>query len=104
MPLLGMSKSPFIMLQISYKRYGVKPIDWVLESILYLKMLNQIVDDHYYVNQITGIPTIDIIEYDPATESNFNKHWHTHRDDMDNIDKSTLNAVGQTLLEVIYTE
>jgi len=65
---------------------------------------NQILDDHYYINTITGIPTIDIIEYDPATESNFNQHWHTHKDDMDNIDKSTLNAVGQTLLEVIYTE
>ena len=65
---------------------------------------NQILDDHYYINTITGIPTIDIIEYDPATESNFNKHWHTHKDDMDNIDKITLNAVGQTLLEVIYTE
>ena len=64
----------------------------------------QIVDDHLYVNQITGIPTIDIIEYDPATESNFNKHWHTHKDDMGNIDKNTLNAVGQTLLEVIYNE
>ena len=65
---------------------------------------NQILDDHYYVNTITGIPTIDIIEYDPKTETNFNKHWHTHKDDMDNIDKTTLNAVGQTLLEVIYTE
>ena len=64
----------------------------------------QIVDDHLYVNQITGIPTIDIIEYDPATESNFNKHWHTHKDDMDNIDRKTLNAVGQTLMEVIYSE
>ena len=65
---------------------------------------NQILDDHYYVNTITGIPTIDIIEYDPATESNFNRHWHTHKDDMNNIDKSTLNAVGQTVLEVIYKE
>jgi hypothetical protein len=64
----------------------------------------QIIDDHYYVNTITGIPTIDIIEYDPATETNFNKHWHTHKDDMQNINKNTLNAVGQTLLEVIYNE
>ena len=64
----------------------------------------QIVDDHLYVNQIIGIPTIDIIEYDPATSSNFNKHWHTHKDDMDNIDKETLNAVGQTILDVIYHE
>ena len=65
---------------------------------------NQILDDHYYVNTITGIPTIDIIEYDPSTKSNFNKHWHTHKDDMNNIDKNTLYAVGQTLLEVIYRE
>ena len=64
----------------------------------------QIIDDHYYVNKITGIPTIDIIEYDPSTKSNFNKHWHTHEDDMDNIDKHTLNAVGQTLLDVVYNE
>jgi len=64
----------------------------------------QILDDHYYVNIIAGIPTIDIIEYDPSTKTNFNKHWHTHKDDMNNIDKTTLNAVGQTLLEVIYTE
>ena len=64
----------------------------------------QIIDDHYYVNTITGIPTIDIIEYDPATGHNFNKHWHTHKDDMRNIDKNTLTAVGQTLLHVIYHE
>lgn len=64
----------------------------------------QILDDHYYVNTIAGIPTIDIIEYDPTTETNFNQHWHTHKDDMNNIDKKTLHAVGQTLLEVVYSE
>ena len=64
----------------------------------------QIMDDHYYVNTLTGIPTIDIIEFDPTTEHHFNKHWHTHGDDMDNIDKRTLKAVGQTLLEVLYRE
>ena len=64
----------------------------------------EIMDDHYYVNSIAGIPTIDIIEFDPFTKTNFNKHWHTHRDDMDNIDKETLNAVGQTVLDVIYHE
>ena len=68
------------------------------------KNTKQIVDDHYYVNTITGIPTIDIIEYDPSTVNNFNKHWHTHKDDMNNIDKNTLNAVGQTLLDIIYQE
>ncbi|MBT5859124.1 MAG: M28 family peptidase, partial [Flavobacteriales bacterium] len=38
------------------------------------------------------------------TESHFNKHWHTHKDDMNNIDRETLDAVGQTLLEVVYKE
>lgn len=64
----------------------------------------QIIDDHYYINTIAGIPTIDIIEYDPTTKHNFNKHWHTHADNMSNVHKETLNAVGQTLLEVIYKE
>ena len=63
-----------------------------------------ILDDHVYVNYVLGIPTIDIIEYDPRTKNKFNKHWHTHKDNMENIDRKTLNAVGQTLLEVIYQE
>ncbi|MBT3418513.1 MAG: M28 family peptidase [Flavobacteriales bacterium] len=63
-----------------------------------------ILDDHVYVNYVLGIPTIDIIEYDPRSKNNFNKHWHTHKDDMNNIDRETLNAIGQTLLEVVYRE
>ncbi|MEE2954011.1 MAG: M28 family peptidase [Bacteroidota bacterium] len=64
----------------------------------------QIIDDHYYVNTIASIPTIDIIEYDPKTSNNFNKHWHTHGDNMENINKNTMTAVGQTLLTLIYNE
>ena len=64
----------------------------------------EVMDDHLYVNYHANIATIDIIEYNPLTKHHFNKHWHTHKDDMDNIDKKTLNAVGQTLLEVVYNE
>ena len=64
----------------------------------------QIMDDHYYVNTIAGIPTIDIIEYDPFSKTNFNKHWHTHADNMKNVDRKTLKAVGQTVMNVIYSE
>jgi len=64
----------------------------------------EVMDDHLYVNYHANIPTIDIIEYNPLTKNHFNKHWHTHKDDMDNINKETLNAVGQTLLEVVYNE
>lgn len=63
-----------------------------------------IIDDHYYVNKNARIPTIDIIHYDANTPSGFPGHWHTLQDNMNVIDRNTLKAVGQTLLEVIYTE
>ena len=63
-----------------------------------------IVDDHFYINKIARIPTIDIIHYDPTTRSKFFRHWHTHGDDMDIIDRKTLKAVGQTVLTVIFNE
>ena len=60
-----------------------------------------ITDDHVPVNQIAGIPTIDIIHF---TENGFGEYWHTVNDNMSNVDKATLHAVGQTLLNVIYRE
>jgi len=65
---------------------------------------NPITDDHYYVNKIIGIPTIDIIHYDSQTTSGFYKYWHTTKDNLENVDKRSLKAVGQTLLTVIYEE
>jgi len=59
-----------------------------------------ITDDHLYVNRIINIPSVDIINTIP--DGSFASHWHTHRDNMDVIDKNTLRAVGQTLLQVIY--
>jgi glutaminyl-peptide cyclotransferase len=61
-------------------------------------------DDHYYMNLYSGVPTIDIVHLDPTSEKLFHPVWHTMQDNMDNIDRNTLKAVGQTLLEVIYRE
>lgn len=63
-----------------------------------------ITDDHLPVNEIRNIPSIDIIQHDPSTESNFGHYWHTVNDNMDNVSKETLKAVGQTVMEVIYKE
>ena len=63
----------------------------------------QITDDHLFINRLAGIPTIDIIPNDENCElSSFGPTWHTVNDNMDAIDRSTLKAVGQTVLEVIY--
>ena len=63
-----------------------------------------ITDDHIYVNKIIGIPSIDIIQYDPNSKSGFGFYWHTTEDVMANVDKNTLNAVGTTLMHVVYNE
>ena len=63
-----------------------------------------ITDDHVYVNQLAGIPAIDIIQYDPYSMTGFGNYWHTVNDTMENIDPNTLKVVGTTLLHVIYNE
>ena len=64
---------------------------------------NAITDDHLPVNQKAGIPCIDIIPYYPDCEqSSFGPTWHTVNDDTSHIDKNTLQAVGQTLIQVLF--
>jgi hypothetical protein len=63
-----------------------------------------VLDDHQFVIEGRGIPSIDIINYDLDNPHGFGDYWHTHRDTMENIDKETLRGVGQTLLEVVFSE
>lgn len=63
----------------------------------------EMTDDHVAINKIAGIPTVDILHYNVRTNEFF-EHHHTSTDDISTIDKNTLKAVGQTLLEVIYSE
>ena len=64
-----------------------------------------ITDDHIPVNQSANIPCIDVIPYYPdCAQSSFGPTWHTIADNMDNIDKNTLKAVGQTMVQVLFTE
>ena len=61
-----------------------------------------ITDDHLQVNR-GGIPCIDVIGSDTET-GGFPRTWHTLDDNIKHISKETLKAVGQTMLEVIWTE
>jgi len=64
-----------------------------------------ITDDHIPVNTVAKIPCIDIIPYYPDCEqSSFGPTWHTVSDDMAHIDRSTLQAVGQTVVQVLFSE
>ena len=61
-----------------------------------------ITDDHQYVISGRNIPSIDIINYDPESKTGFRQLLAYSKDNMENIDRETLKAAGQTVLEVIY--
>ncbi len=64
-----------------------------------------ITDDHVPVNEVAGIPTVDIIPFYPdCQQSSFGPTWHTINDTMDNIDRNALQAVGQTVVQVLFSE
>lgn len=66
---------------------------------------NAITDDHIPVNQVAGVPCIDIIAHYPdCRQSSFGPTWHTVSDDMQHLDKGVLQAVGQTLVQVLFSE
>ena len=57
-------------------------------------------DDHVPMNEVAGIPTIDIIPYVEG-EHTFGATWHTTQDTPENISRETLKGVGQTLLQFL---
>lgn len=64
-----------------------------------------ITDDHYFVNTIANIPSIDIIHLDrESSNQSFFEHWHTVNDNLDNINKSTLKMVGNVVMTAVYNE
>ena len=60
-------------------------------------------DDHLPLNEIAGIPTIDIIDLQPNSSNEcFPEVWHTLNDNINNIDKNTLKMVGNVLNYLVY--
>lgn len=68
------------------------------------EVMQPITDDHYYVNTIANIPTVDIINCPNTGDKLFPNHHHTHNDNMQIINKNTMKAVAQTVLTVIHKE
>lgn len=66
---------------------------------------NYISDDHLPMNQIAGIPTIDIIDIQPQSSNEcFVEEWHTINDNLEHIDKNSLGIVGDVVLHIVYEE
>lgn len=68
-------------------------MSWVMAATLSTNPPPSLItDDHIYVNQLDISPTIDIIHY--TYEGSFGAYWHTHKDNMKAVSKSTLQLVG----------
>ncbi len=69
-------------------------------SLFVPQLASGVTDDHYYVMQGRKFPVIDVIHY--SNTGGFGEFWHTHQDNINWISKSTLTAVGRTMLQTIY--
>jgi hypothetical protein len=93
-------------------RYAKQPLDkiWQLaQNMGYSDLfvndeVGPVTDDHYFVNTISGIPMLDIINKPLVSETGFGPHWHTLNDDLEIIDKRTLRIVGQVVTTALYRE
>lgn len=61
-------------------------------------------DDHVPMNEVAGVPTVDVVPYIANAERSFGATWHTTSDTPDHISSETLRLVGQTLLQMIFEE
>ena len=109
--LLDMVGSPEAVFCKEYfsLQYAAEPLNHVwntarqLGFARYFRFQNggAVTDDHYYINTLAHIPCINIIHYDAQTGTGFPEYWHTNHDDMSNVSRSTLDAVGKTVLTAI---
>lgn len=58
-------------------------------------------DDHVYLIR-AGIPCVDIIDQRRDTPTGFCPQWHTTDDTMRHINAGTLEAVGQTVVTMLF--
>lgn len=66
------------------------------------EMAGYVTDDHLQICH-SGIPCADVIASD-KDNGGFCRTWHTVSDNISNIDRNTLKAVGQTITEVIFVD
>lgn len=62
-----------------------------------------ITDDHLFVNELAGIPMIDITPFQPGY-GYFGQFHHTQQDNLSVISSKTLGIVGRVVMQVIYQE
>lgn len=74
-----------------------------LEKRFPMQIGGAINDDHLPLIR-AGLQVTDIIESANPSTGSFNPTWHTHNDNIDNIDPATMADVGTVVMNVLYNE
>ncbi len=76
------------------------------DSLFIDQPIGVLVSDHYYINNLTKakIPSLLISDYRKDTKHGYFPNWHTVSDTPENISKESLKAVGQSIIELLYTQ
>lgn len=61
-----------------------------------------VTDDHVAVNEILGVPCIDIIDTRANSDQTFYPHWHTTHDTFDKLSVTTIQKVGNVLKSLLW--
>lgn len=67
-------------------------------------LTREVMHDHYHINRLVGIPSVAIMHHDNTSQTGFGTYWHTHDDNLTSVDRGTLMAAGQTVVQVLYNE
>lgn len=59
-----------------------------------------IVDDHVPFVE-TGVPSVDLIDFEYGSAPGKNDYWHTDKDTLDKLSPRSLQIVGQTVLRLV---
>ena len=62
----------------------------------------EILDDHYFINTIAHIPTVDIVQNNG--DISFFEHWHTVNDDLSSVNRETLSIVANVTMKTLYAD
>ncbi|MGB0427616.1 MAG: M28 family peptidase [Flavobacteriales bacterium] len=67
--------------------------------------VEQLINDHYFINNHSKskVPTLLITDY-RAADSTYFPQWHSKEDGLEHISTEPLQAVGQTVLELLYSK
>lgn len=72
------------------------------QNIFQNQRTDMIMDDHYYINSLANIPTIDIVQNTPGCS--FYPYWHTVKDDLDAVNRQSLKIVADVTMKTIYAD